>query len=47
MTEEKMLTLKKDFQRQLDEAQQKMQSSYDEQKEIQRRQVASESEFDK
>jgi hypothetical protein len=30
MTEEKMLTLKKDFQRQLDEAQQKMQSSYDE-----------------
>ena len=45
--EEKMLNSKKDSQRQLAEMQTKMQSAYDEQKEVQRRQMASESEFDK
>ena len=45
--EEKLLAQKKEMQRAYDELNTKMQSTYDEQKEVTRRQLASQSEFDK
>lgn len=47
MMEEKMLNQKKEMQRAYDELNTKMQSTYDDQKEITRRQLASQSEFEK